>query len=56
MGDLPSDDRLRFVDLVDIFQLVEQSQQPDDDWPHMRQGATIEDVDEYTRLQLKPNK
>lgn len=49
MGDLPSDDKLRFIDLVDIFALMEQAQTPEDDHKSLRQGASIEDIDEYAR-------
>jgi len=46
------EDILNRLDLVTIFNLLQQAQQPIDDWLPERSGPTIDEVHEYTLKQL----
>jgi hypothetical protein len=47
-----NDDILARLDLVTIFNLLQQAQEPVDDWLPERDGPTVEEVHEYTLKQL----
>jgi hypothetical protein len=46
------DDTLARLDLVTIFNLLQQAQQPIDDWLPEREGPTIEEIEIITLKQL----